>query len=259
MGITKIITTGILMVACLSTAAQQVQKVKEVLTSISNVYDTTQYLSFDIQYTYSTDDTIKGSSKGDQMKGTYTIQQKNAAYSLGQMECIQNDSFFVAVYKTDKFIIVSKPSGNANTRFFPMRETMDSLLNLSSEKYIIDLGESVSKPIKKITFKAKDSTEKVDLFEIQYNAKTMLLMSLLYRYHEYELSHDESSEGVPQLRNKAMLMEFSNTRSGKLDADFFDERKYIFFRNNECIPAEKYDVYYIKPANENLKLKVAKH
>ncbi len=226
--------------------AQEAAKIKEVLTAISRVYDTMDHFRFDVQYSFTTD-SANGKRTNDQLRGTYAIRDNNAAYKLDQMECVQNDSFFVAVYKQDKFIIITKPLGRSSARFFPLKNAIDSLVKLSADKYtIVTSGDNNAS--QKISFRAKDTMEKVSVFDIEYDGNTMLLQSLRYDYFDYERTDPTlETESATVKRKKQMLIELLHSRYEVSPPELFDEKKYIRFINGEYVPSgdyKGYKVYY---------------
>lgn len=248
----RLMKTCILIAALICTGsfvvAQEATQVKETLKAISKVYDTMEHLRFDVRYIYTTD------SVNTRMEGSYSIQESKAAYKLGQMECMQNDSFFIAVYTQDKFILVSKPSGKTFTRFFPVKDAIDSLVKLSAGKYSVSITKGKDEP-GKISFRAIDTLEKVSAFYIEYNDKTMLLQLIRYVYTEYGMTEaTATTDSRLAKKNKEMQIEFLNNRYELSPPELFDEKKYIRFSNGEWTPSENYNgykVYYTPVAAGN--------
>jgi hypothetical protein len=233
--------------------AQDVAKVKEILTNISHNYDTSTNLSFSVRFTNSVEPQ-DGKIKIDKVEGTYALQGKNAFYTMGNIEAMQNDSFFIAVYNEDKFVLVSQPKNNGNAQFFPFRETMDSLLKLSATKYDIISVTNKKEKLGTITFAAKDTSEKVKEFRLEYNTSMGLITSIRYLFNEYKPVADGYKEENPamELYKKTMLIEFANYSHQTIAASLLKETNYIFFEAGECKLANKFDGYklYYSPAAE---------
>jgi hypothetical protein len=236
----------LIMLQCFLQAAiaQDVAKIKGILTSISHNYDTSANLSFGIRFTNVTE--LKGEKPvSDNIEGKYAMQGKKAFYVLGNIEVMQNDSFFIAVYPDDNFLLVSKPKGNGNNQFFPFRETMDSLLRLSAERYSIE--HTINKSEKKgtIVFAAKDTAEKVNEFRIEYNSSIGLITSLRYLYMEYKEAKEDYKLETPTLvlNKKILQIDFFDYNHQIVDAALLQERNYIVFEAGECKLVDKYKDY----------------
>ncbi len=224
--------------------AQDAAKVKEILSAISHNYDTSTNLRFGVRFTNISEP--KGEAPvSDNVEGTYAVQGKNAFYRLGNIETMQNDSFFVAVYPDDQFVLVSKPKNNGNTVFFPFKETMDSLLRLSAAKYNITTAINKAEKKGSIVFSAKDSLEKVTEFKIEYNTSLGLLTSLRYLYYGYKEAREDYKLQQPRLifQKKTMLIEFYGYSNQEIDPLLLKETNYIFFEAGECKLTEKYKDY----------------
>src|SRR5260370_24527456 len=65
---------------------------QQIMADIYKVYDSLNYLTFDLKYTY-TSDTLNGDFTNDVLQGSYTMAGKKAKYNLGEIEFMQNDSF----------------------------------------------------------------------------------------------------------------------------------------------------------------------
>src|SRR5689334_14707452 len=64
----------------------------QIMTEIYKAYDSINYLTFDVKYTYSSD-TLNGNFINDALEGSYTMAGKRALYNLGNIQFMQNDSF----------------------------------------------------------------------------------------------------------------------------------------------------------------------
>jgi hypothetical protein len=250
----KVIAGLLMMVTFLPIAqSQDVEKAKSILMNLSHNYDTSTNLSFSVSLV-NIDEPVGGKLVSDKAEGKYALKANNAFYTMKDIEVMQNDSFIVAVYPKDKFVIVSKPKNNGNAKFFPFRETMDSLLKLSATKYAITSTIDKKEKIGTLTFAAKDSNEKVKEFRLIYNTVGGLISSIRYLFDEYkqaEETNDNAEKPAMVLHKKTMLIEFADYSHEPIPASVLSEKKYIFFDGGECKLAEKYSaykLYYSPPA-----------
>ena len=231
-------------------------QVAQTLQSIYRNYDSVRYLSFDVQFDY-TSDTLLGKFDAEQMKGTYTLAGKKAKYSLGDIDFMQNDSFFIAVYNRDKLLIVDEPRAANTGNQLPMRQQIDSLLLNYSQQYTIN-NYLLNADTGVIQFVRADSTAQFDLFNIFYEESSKLMTRVTYDYKEHAgldsavlatLMSDPAWTGDP-LVTKRFSIRFQNYRFDNYDESVYDIGNYIWFDNGLCRPVEKYAdyrIYYNRP------------
>jgi hypothetical protein len=229
----------------------------QTLQSIYKNYDSVKYLSFDVVFEYGSD-TLLGNFDKEQMDGTYTMAGNRLKYRLGDVDFMQNDSFFIAIYNKDKLIMVDEPKTiNAGSQL-PMRQQLDSLINNYSEHYTITQFLNDTKDTGVIQLTRLDSTALFDLFSITYDNDNKMLYKLIYEYKEIaDLNPDvkesyKTSEGLSAdpIQKKRFAIHFLNYRYDNYDDEIYDENNYIWFENGYCKPVSKYEdykIYYAKP------------
>jgi hypothetical protein len=252
-----VMITAMLVTTSSAVNAQTPPAVLQTLQSIYHNYDSVKYLSFDVKFNYGSD-TLLGKFDDEQMDGTYTLAGNKAKYRLGDIDFMQNDSFFIAVYNNDKLIMVDEPKAINMGSQLPMRQQIDSLLlaydnhyNISSYNQSADTGV--------IQLLSTDSLAQFDRFALQYDSRSYMLYQVSYEYKEpAELdtavlsSYQASTQttGVP-LQKKRFTIRFLNYRYENFNEAAYDENNYIWFENGMCKPAAKYEgykIYYVKPA-----------
>ncbi len=230
--------------------------IMQTLQSIYKNYDSVKYLSFDVKFDYGSD-TLLGKFDAEQMDGTYTMAGNKAKYRLGDIDFMQNDSFFIAVYNKDKLILVDEPKVLNMGSQLPMRQQLDSLLNAYSEHYAISQFNQTAE-IGVIQLLRSDSLAQFDKFSITYDNRNKMLYSISYNYIEpaeldadviaaYKASSGTNSDPV---QKKRFTIRFLNYRFENYDDSVYDENNYIWFENGICKPAAKYEefkIYYSKP------------
>ena len=241
-----------ILISCLAVvnATGQTGTPQQIMTSIYKSYDSTTFLTFDLKFTYASD-TLYGKFSSDKLEGTYTMSGKKARYNLGNIDFLQNDSFFITVYNDDKIILVADPRTNNVGNELPMRQAMDSLIQAYGQHYnITQLQDSVS-GLGKINFEKSDSLAQFLNFAITYKLHANLLNSIEYKYEEYD--HDDSitTSTIPTLRKKMLFIEFLNYRGDNFSDSDYSENNFIWFEDGECKPVAKYKdykIYYSKSA-----------
>jgi hypothetical protein len=222
---------------------------------INRNYDSVKYLSFDIRFQYSSD-TLLGKFESDGLEGYYTMAGKHTKYRLGNIDFMQNDSFFIAVYNSERFILVDEPKVNNIGSQLPLRGMIDSMLKVYSMDYTITsnhlAGDTAS-----IQFLRADSLAKFDVFSIKYDTTSKLIYQLFYEFTEpAELDSavlammNSSGNSMPPMQKKRLTISFRNYRFDNYDEGLYNEANYIWFENGYCKPAETYKgykIYYSKP------------
>lgn len=241
----KTIQRNILVVALLLAAAG-VQRAsaqstpQEIMQRIYEKYDSLTYLTFDVKYVYKSD-TLNGKSERDVIKGTYTMAGKKALYNIGDIQFMQNDSFFISVYPKDKFIIVADPRTRNAGSELPMRNMMDSMMLSYAKHYNITMSSDSTEGT--IKFIRADSMVQFDRFVIKYGIDDNYLNSIKYVFEEPEVINEDDTTGAPPqtvMRKKSLTIKFSNYRADNFSAKNYSENNYIWFEDGECKPVKKY-------------------
>lgn len=237
--------------------AQAPSAVIQTLQSIYHNYDSVKYLSFDVKFDYGSD-TLLGKFDAEQMDGTYTLAGNKAKYRLGDIDFMQNESFFIAVYNKDKLIMVDEPKAINMGSQLPMRQQIDSLLLAYDNHYNIS-SYNLSADTGVIQLLGTDSLAQFDRFALQYDNRNYMLYQVSYEYKEPAdldsavLSSYRASTGTTDIpvQKKRFTIRFLNYRYENFDETAYDENNYIWFENGMCKPAarfEDYKIYYVKPA-----------
>ena len=213
---------------------------QQVLTEVYSSYDNLKYLSFDVKYTY-TSDTVNGDFVHDVLQGSYTLAGSKAKFNIGDIEFMQNDSFFITIYNNDKIILVADPR-NANAgKELPMRQVMDSLVNTLSH-YNIQVSGAEDTVTLNLT--AVDDIAQFIKFSLSYDTAQKVLYNIEYVFEEpVQITEKDTLTATLQRVNriKRFKVEFLNYRFDNFSESVYDENKYIFFENGECKPVEKYN------------------
>ena len=251
--ILRYILQTVFVFTALNTSAQTTPANPAIIATLDRMYknyDSVPFMSFDVLFVYNSD-TLAGNFVNEQLAGTYTMAGKRMKYTLGNIDFMQNDSFFIAVYNSDKMILVDEPKIHNSGSQLPMRQQMDSLLKGYANQYTI--SSSSSGDTGKITMLRLDSTAQFDRFSISYDTATKMLYQLNYEYPERE-EYDPQTTNVTAvpLRKKRLAISFSNYRYDNYADELYSEFNYIFFENGVCKPAKKYEgfkVYNSKPVS----------
>jgi hypothetical protein len=215
----------------------QTSSASNVMAKIYRAYDSIPYVTFDVKYTYNSD-TLNGNFTHDVLAGEYTLAGKHAKFRLGDIEFMQNDSFLITVYNKEKFMLVADPP---KTKTLPMRETIDSLLQVYSLHY--NITTTLDSTNGSVNFVGNDSIAQFKSLTINYEPQRKLLKSVNYVFQEMEAN--DSSQSVPTLRTKRLKVEFSNYRVDNFSKSLYDENNYVFFEKHACKPVSKYKEYRV--------------
>jgi predicted transcriptional regulator with HTH domain len=235
-------------------SAAQTATPQQIMANIYKAYDSLQYLSFNIKYTY-TSDTVNGNFTNDMLQGAYTIAGKKSKFNLGDIEFIQNDSFFITVYNDDKYILVADPRHVNTGSELPMRQTIDSLIGAYQQHYDYSYSyvndDDSSLGLAQLGFKKADSIAQFEKFSITYDTAQNVLHSIEYIFSEPVIVETDQSiinPPAPQatlFSTKRLRIEFSAYRFENFSDSVYDESQYIFFEDDVCKPVSKYKDYKI--------------
>ncbi|HMK25889.1 MAG TPA: hypothetical protein VK483_07635 [Chitinophagaceae bacterium] len=216
------------------------------IVSINKVYDSAFFLTFDVKMEYSSDTLWAGTDSADfvhtELRGTYTFNGNKALYKLDNIEYMQNDSFAIAVYKDEKFILVGKTSATATGSFLPMRTMLDSMMAHMKADYVYMITTSDS--VWQISFTANDSNVVYESMVLEYEPESHHLITIKYR-----LKDDGLYDPLPDsydVRRADLIFLFQNYRVEQVSESVFSEDKYLFFDGpGDIKPASAYKDYII--------------
>lgn len=217
----------------LSVKAQPPASAQQAIEKIYQSYDSIPYISFDVTYEYSSD-TIYGDFSHEVLNGTYTMAGKSSLYRLGNIEFMQNDSFFISVYNNDKFILVADPATQNSGSVLPLRSLIDSMMLVYSTHYNISHNYLADTGV--ITFESIDSFARFKSFSISYDSSHHLLHGINYAFEELEQIDSVQSK----MRQKWLTLEFKNYRFDNINEALYDENNYIYFDDRTCRPVDRY-------------------
>jgi hypothetical protein len=245
--IQKAITASVIILSCSGLNIISAQSTpQEIMAQIYKKYDSLNFITFDVKYVYSTD-TLNGDFNKEVLNGSYTMAGKRAKYRIGDIEFMQNDSFFISVYTKDKFILVADPHTNNTGSELPMRPLMDSLIKSYGKHYTIHTKADTV--LGTMTFERADSLAQFDKFLISYDVKSHFLNAIQYDFRESQVINPDDTTNQPQiaLRKKSLTVEISNYRIDNFSNDTYNENNYIWFEDGECKPVDRYrdfKIYY---------------
>jgi len=232
-------------------AQNAVLTASQTMQSVYQNYDSIKYLSFDVKFTYGSD-TLLGVFDSEKMDGSYTMAGKRAKYRLGDIDFMQNDSFFIAVYNKDKLILVDEPKTKNIGTQLPMRQQMDSLmLGYANHYTFTNYNQSVDTGV--ILLVRADSLAQFDKFSITYDKRNNMLCQVSYEYKEpaqldtaaIAILMASTNSTTPPMQKKRLNIQFLNYRFDNYDDAVYDINNYIWFENGVCKPVAKYDDYKI--------------
>ena len=216
----------------------QCQTVQERLAQLYEKYDSIHFLSFDAEFVY-TSDTIFGKFENETVYASYTMNGKNSLYNIGNINFMQNDSFFVAVYHDQKIILVADPPVKNSGSNLPLRSLMDSMVSVYNSSYTVSQWNETDTGI--IQFLSSDTNVALKKFVIRYNSNEKVFHSIRYEFEELA----EIDSANYKIRQKSLTVNFKNYRFDKFDNSLYQENNYIYFDDKICKPITKYKEYKV--------------
>jgi len=217
---------------------------QQVMENIYKSYDSIQYLTFDIRFTYSSD-TLYGDFAHDVLDGTFTMAGKKVKYNLGDVEFIQNDSFLIAVYNNDKYIIVSDPRTKNSGSELPMRLVMDSLLASYGQYYSISMT-TIDSVTGQIRFQKTNENAQFEHFSITYYSDQYLLKAIDYTFLEPPiLDSNVNYIEMPASRQRRLKIEFFKYRGDNFSDSIYDENNYVYYEDGLFKPIPRYREFQV--------------
>jgi hypothetical protein len=266
----------IIILLCTAMALQFLQAQNPMLDSAKNelyrinrVFDSSQYLGFNLDITYKSD-SANVIVETDALSGNYVLNKKNLYYQMGGMEYVQTDSFSYSFYNDEKMMIVTKNMVEANSDVFPLRNFIDSMVHHYAGSYTISIDtavEDIGEYIKRIVFTTNavpgtNAYPPYSSFFIEYNDDSYYPSKFQFSYRE-TIQSENNGDTLPPIQPlqtlpyyeviKTVTMVFSNYR-GYVNTTIFDDAQYIIYNRQRKIyePALKYREYkFITSGFEN--------
>lgn len=233
--------------------SNNIDSVKYQLSRINQFYDSSSYLSFDVDLQYNTD-TVLGKFEADRQLASYTLNRNNIYYHVGEMEYMQNDSFAITAYNSEHTLFVTKQVVQKSSNLFPLKEFSDSALTYFFNYYTVTVTDTSDDRV--IRFKT-------DSLNVQYKE-----VSVFYDPHSFALTRvemsfmgapvpDDHPDSIPLTYSitpaaikKQIIMQFSNYKFVS-NGDMFRDDQYIYFDRRRKIytPVGKYKGYKLVGGN----------
>lgn len=216
--------------------AQQSGNIVSELQKIYHLYDSSAYLAFNTTYSYDTNkDAATGKEKHTKLDGEYTVYGNKCFYRVGNIEYLHNDSFSIAAYNDDKFLVASRLGQvKGSSTILPGRNIVDSFFSsfLSFYDNSIHTIPSDSGALKQISFTKKEEftdSAVYDYFLINYDSTSYSLQSIEYGFKQpVELEEEDSTYiGEGLIWNVKFRIDFSNYRIGSAGTNIFSEARLI--------------------------------
>lgn len=219
------------------------QQVIRELKAASENYRNPQYLSFDVTYTYASEQ--QPSTFLDTLKGSFKISGSQYWYALDQTEAVGNNDYVVMLFKEDQVMYVTKPMLSVTQNPVAL---MDSIL-LNSDS--IQAHWSNTSRQKKITFRFSPGTKyktieyEIDAANFITKMKCVVQATELYDPSVKELIEDKDTYAIIEAS-------FSNYNRSGVYTNQMDVNKYFRKEGDEFIPLPPFENYKIFLGSTNL-------
>ena len=232
-----------------SLAQSALDSAKNELYRINKSFDSSRYISFDLEIFYKSDSATK-TVETDELSGNYVLNKKNVYYSMGNSEYVQTDSFSYNIYNDEKLMIMTKNFDNGNSNLFPVRTFVDSAVLYYHSFYNISADTLTNDTlgfVRKINFlkngSAGDSVAPYNYFTIYYRPESYFPVKFEFAYKDNFTPIDTLPSYTYKV-TKTITMNFSNFKAFSNTA-IFDDIQYIRYNRQRKIyePSVKYKEY----------------
>ena len=234
-----------------STASAQVEEAGLIMQRLYKKYDSLHLFKFDVKFTYNSD-TAYGDFLYDVLQGKYLMNRGNVKYRLGNIDILQNEHHFVSVYNEQKIIVVSDAVASGS-KVLPMRQAIDSMLQVYESQYSVSLSLNIDSTEGEILFTSIDTTSIFTTFKITYDNEDDLLVSLEYNFigppQLFRLTDNDSQSlienGIITSRMQKLKIEFTNYGFEELTPESFLTEQFVMNEDGQWKPVMKYRSYRV--------------
>lgn len=243
----RLMAAMVVLLLCLSHQSKA-QTLTDTLHQLYKYYDSVKYLTFDVKYDYvATDDS--GHVENEQILGTFTMSGKRAWYKLGNIEFMQSDSMFFAVYHEDKIIMVAPRRYENSGAMLPLRGLLDSMSTSLNAYFTRGANVSAGDSLIMMRFFGNGSAP-FSRFDLGYDPRTNLILSMAYNYQETEYERTEPGGSsltpvAPIVWNKRLGISFGNYRFDNMSPELYSPNRYIWKDGDKWVPVDNYKDYRI--------------
>jgi hypothetical protein len=230
-------------------AQSSLQDVKERLQKINGIFDSSYFLQFNVKYRYQTD-TSYGRFENYERTAKYIVKGTNFYMDMGDVEMMQNDTLSFMISHSGKTMTVSNIRDTGASGTFPLRTVFDSSLAIYTHYYNISIVPDEANEEETIEFITDSTDAPYKSFSITYDIHSFRPAKIEFVYSESETGETDTSAAEPPLtvlRNKKMIMLFSDYVPVDTDFGVFSQEKYIYFdpSKNNYIPSDKFRGYVL--------------
>ncbi|MES2773901.1 MAG: hypothetical protein V4722_06935 [Bacteroidota bacterium] len=219
--------------------------VAQRLSAIYKVYDSMNYMSFDMQMIISAD-SVPGylnSQSNSEQNAKLTVAGRKYRYELGENIFMQGDSFVIAAYKPAQTLLFdkAKPTG-ANSLLPGGKTSLDSLLKNFTMVYSM-FSDSTTEGTKLLTFHTVNTSMPYRDIIIEYDAENNYLVNTTYVYYTpFEL--EDSIISPPVLQKHTLAVKYSKYRFDPRSFEkAFSEAEFIYYDGKKYWPSDAYRRY----------------
>lgn len=230
-----------------------VDSLRIVLKKIDKVFDSAQYLSFNVDIKLSSD-TVYGRTESDHLVAHYILHGNNIFYNVGGVDFMQNDTIAINAHNNEQVMFITKNNIAANSALFPVKSFTDSMLNYYYSYYSI-VFDTTLEGNKRLSFISDSTDLPYKKILMEYNQDNYMLSKVAYSFMafpEIENSEDTTIATIYPTNEilKTITMQFFNYSSVD-NLDVFNDARYFYFNPNrkEFEAVGKYAGYKVIASN----------
>ena len=214
------------------------------LRQLASRYEKADRLGFNVKYKYALEQ--QPLAYIDSMDGEFRMNGGVYSYTLDSTEAIVNADYSIMLFKEDKIMYLTKPSGAAEAQ---------SPLMLPDTLWLNDTGvecklDTTGRDMKiSIVFKNNPAFKKIEYY---INKKTGMVARVLSYVQSSQLYDPSVRQVVDASVYAVMEMKFSNYREKSFDDGVLNMSKYFTKQGKEFATASAYESYKIFLGSPNL-------
>jgi hypothetical protein len=219
-----------------------------ILTRLVDKYNNTDYLSFNIEYTYRDD--AKPTVVLDSLFGGVRMNKESYHLVLGNTETIHNKVYNLILFKEDSLMYISK-SLVGKIASNPV-SVLDSMLTKIKD---VEISLTIRKNVQIITLNFPEGMDYKSA-EFVIDEKTGYLLRARYKVNEIEMLDPMARNNTNNMAliNKWGIVQshYSRYQTGAFNNGEFDEKKYFIKTGTDFKPTDAYKQYKIFLASPGL-------
>ena len=124
------------------TSSFTIDSLKDDVTKINKIFDSSYFLQFKVQYIYSSNNLVTNKHDIKQKEGNYLVSGKRFYFDLGDLEYMQDETMAITAIHANKVMLISKNTMPTASSSIQLKSWVEQMINSFQQYYDISLSSN---------------------------------------------------------------------------------------------------------------------